>query len=233
MATAIGRLCVLVVEGEAAIARELQNVLSAEGYHVRTADDAPMPEAAFGEWRPNLAIVDDAESCRRIRAASNVPVIVVSEESDERSKVEALDSGADDYVSRPFGVGELLARVRAAVRRGAEPSAATGWLDAGDFHVDFDGRRVYVGARQVRLTPKQFDLFVLMARHPNRVLSHQMLLGAVWAVTSGYHLEYLRTFMWQLRRKFEPDPSAPRYLVSVPCLGYRLNPSGLTGETLR
>jgi two-component system KDP operon response regulator KdpE len=192
-----------------------------------------MPVAAFSELRPDLAIVDDAESCRRIRFTSKVPVIVVSDECDERSKVEALDSGADDYVSRPFGVDELMARVRAALRRGAEPSAATGWLDAGDFHVDFDRRRVYVGAREVRLTPKQFDLFVFMARHPNSVLSHQVLLGAVWGATSRHHLEYLRTFMWQLRRKLEPDPSAPRYLVSVPCVGYRLNPGGLTGETLR
>jgi len=140
--------------------------------------------------------------------------------------VEALDSGADDYVTKPFGIDELLARVRAALRRGssAEPEVAS--FDAGDFRIDLDRRRVIARGQEIRLTPKEFDLFIYMARHPNRVITHRTLLEAVWGEASQEQPEYLRVFMGQLRKKLEPDPSNPRYLVTEPWVGYRFNPQG-------
>jgi two-component system KDP operon response regulator KdpE len=170
--------------------------------------------------------MDGVELCRRIRAMSNVPIIVLSVKGEEKTKVEALDSGADDYVTKPFGIDELLARVRAALRRGnaGEPEVAS--FDAGDFRVDLDGRRVIARGQEIRLTPKEFDLFVYMARHPNRVITHRTLLEAVWGEASQEQPEYLRVFMGQLRKKLEPDPSNPKYLVTEPWVGYRFNPNG-------
>jgi two-component system KDP operon response regulator KdpE len=170
--------------------------------------------------------MDGVELCRRIRALSNVPIIVLSVKGEEKTKVEALDSGADDYVTKPFGIDELLARVRAALRRGnaGEPEVAS--FDAGDFRVDLDGRRVIARGQEIRLTPKEFDLFVYMARHPNRVITHRTLLEAVWGEASQEQPEYLRVFMGQLRKKLEPDPSNPKYLVTEPWVGYRFNPNG-------
>jgi two-component system KDP operon response regulator KdpE len=156
---------------------------------------------------------------------SNVPIIVLSVKGEERTKVEALDSGADDYVTKPFGIDELLARVRAALRRGSgEPEAAS--FEAGDFRIDLDSRRVHAHGQEIRLTPKEFDLFVYMARHPNRVITHRTLLEAVWGEASQEQPEYLRVFMGQLRKKLEPDPSNPKYLVTEPWVGYRFNPNG-------
>ena len=144
---------------------------------------------------------------------------------EERTKVEALDSGADDYVTKPFGADELLARVRATLRRSGTPLEGAA-LDVGDFRIDLDGRRVHIRGSDVRLTPKEFDLFVYMARHPNRVITHRTLLEAVWGEASQEQPEYLRVFMGQLRKKLEADPSNPRYLVTEPWVGYRFNPAG-------
>jgi two-component system KDP operon response regulator KdpE len=164
--------------------------------------------------------------CRRIRAVSSVPIIVLSVKGEERTKVEALDSGADDYVTKPFGTDELLARVRAALRRsGAAPEEVLSF-EAGNFRIDLDARRVHIRGQEVRLTPKEFDLFVYLARHPNRVLTHRTLLEAVWGEASQEQPEYLRVFMGQLRKKLEEDPSNPRYLVTEPWVGYRFNPAG-------
>jgi two-component system, OmpR family, KDP operon response regulator KdpE len=223
---------VLVVDDEPQITRVLRTVLSSQGYQVRTAAEGQAALSSFTEWRPELVItdlymphMDGVELCRRIRAMSTVPIIVLSVKGEERTKVEALDSGADDYVTKPFGIDELLARVRAALRRsGGEPDIAS--FEAGDFRVDLEGRRVHVRGQEVRLTPKEFDLFVYMARHPNRVLGHRMLLEAVWGEASQEQPEYLRVFMGQLRKKLEPDPSNPRYLVTEPWVGYRFNPGG-------
>ena len=169
--------------------------------------------------------MDGIELCRRIRAVSNVPIIVLSVKGEERTKVEALDSGADDYVTKPFGIDELLARVRATIRRAnGEPEMAS--FDAGDFRVDLEARRVHVRGAEVRLTPKEFELFLYMAKHPSRVLTHRTLLEAVWGEASQEQPEYLRVFMGQLRKKLEPDPSNPRYLVTEPWVGYRFNPQG-------
>jgi two-component system KDP operon response regulator KdpE len=221
---------VLVVDDEPQITRVLRTVLTSQGYEVRTAAEGEAALANFREWRPELVItdlfmphMDGVELCKRIRAMSNVPIIVLSVKGEERTKVEALDSGADDYVTKPFGIDELLARVRAALRRGAGEVDTTA-IDAGDFKVDLDSRRVHARGSEVRLTPKEFDLFVYMARHPNRVISHRTLLEAVWGEASQEQPEYLRVFMGQLRKKLEPDPSNPRYLVTEPWVGYRFNP---------
>src|SRR5579872_1240139 len=200
---------VLVVDDEPQITRVLRTVLTSQGYQVRTAGEGEAALSDFAEWRPELVItdlymphMDGVELCRRIRAISSVPIIILSVKGEERTKVEALDSGADDYVTKPFGIDELLARVRAALRRG------------------------HVSGREIRLTPKEFDLFLYMARHPNKVLTHRTLLEAVWGEASQEQPEYLRVFMGQLRKKLEPDPSNPKYLVTEPWVGYRFNPNG-------
>ena len=223
---------VLVVDDEPQITRVLRTVLSSQGYQVRTAAEGEAALANFAEWRPELVItdlymphMDGIELCRRIRALSTVPIIVLSVKGEEKSKVEALDSGADDYVTKPFGIEELLARVRAALRRGGG-DADVASFDAGDFRVDLESRRVHARGQEVRLTPKEFDLFVYMARHPNRVITHRTLLEAVWGEASQEQPEYLRVFMGQLRKKLEPDPANPRYLVTEPWVGYRFNPNG-------
>ena len=234
MTTATDNARVLVVDDEPQITRVLKTVLTSHGYQVRTAAEGDAALSSLSEWHPELVItdlymprMDGVELCRRIRAVSSIPIIVLSVKGEERSKVEALDSGADDYVTKPFGADELLARVRAALRRRGTPLESAS-LDAGDFRIDLDGRRVHIRGNEVRLTPKEFDLFVYLARHPNRVLTHRTLLEAVWGEASQEQPEYLRVFMGQLRKKLEEDPSNPHYLVTEPWVGYRFNPRGLT-----
>ena len=232
MVTTADKSRVLVVDDEPQITRVLRTVLTSQGYQVRTAGEGESALLSFNEWRPELVItdlymprMDGVELCRRIRAVSNVPIIVLSVKGEERSKVDALDSGADDYVTKPFGIDELMARVRAALRRaGVDNDLAS--FEVGDFRIDLEARRVHVRGNEVRLTPKEFDLFVYMARHPNRVITHRTLLEAVWGEASQEQPEYLRVFMGQLRKKLEPDPSQPRYLVTEPWVGYRFNPNG-------
>ena len=232
MTTAIDTSRVLVVDDEPQITRVLKTVLSSQGYQVRTAAEGESALSSLADWHPELVItdlymprMDGVELCRRIRAVSGVPIIVLSVKGEERTKVEALDSGADDYVTKPFGADELLARVRAALRRAGSSKEGTS-LEVGDFRIDLDGRRVHIRGNEVRLTPKEFDLFVFLARHPNRVLTHRTLLEAVWGEASQEQPEYLRVFMGQLRKKLEADPSNPRYLVTEPWVGYRFNPAG-------
>jgi two-component system KDP operon response regulator KdpE len=223
---------VLVVDDEPQITRVLRTVLTSQGYQVRTAGEGESALASFGEWKPELVItdlymphMDGIELCRRIRAFSTVPILVLSVKGEELTKVEALDAGADDYVTKPFGTDELLARVRAMLRR-ANASEEQSTIDAGAFRIDLASRRIMAHGHEVRLTPKEFDLFVYLARHPNRVISHRTLLEAVWGEASQEQPEYLRVFMGQLRKKLEPDPSTPRYLVTEPWVGYRFNPAG-------
>ena len=190
MLTAAEKSRVLVVDDEPQITRVLRTVLTSQGYQVRVAAEGEAALTNFSEWRPELVItdlymprMDGVELCRRIRAMSAVPIIVLSVKGEERTKVEALDSGADDYATKPFGIDELLARVRAALRRsGAESDQAS--FDVGEFRVDLESRRVHARGQEIRLTPKEFDLFVYMARHPNRVITHRTLLEAVWGEAS-------------------------------------------------
>ena len=224
---------VLVVDDEPQITRVLRTVLTSHGYQVRTAAEGESAFASFRDWNPELVITDlymphmsGLELCRKIRALSSVPIIVLSVKGEEKTKVEALDSGADDYVTKPFGMDELMARVRAALRRGTGDPTEESSFEAGDFRIDLDARRVHAHGHEIRLTPKEFDLFVYMARHPNRVIPHSALLEAVWGEASQEQPEYLRVFMGQLRKKLEPDPSNPRHLVTEPWVGYRFNPKG-------
>jgi two-component system KDP operon response regulator KdpE len=207
------------------------NIL-ARRYEVRTARDAESAMTTLRSWRPALIItdlempiVDGVELCRRVRHTSSVPVVIIASNSDGPSEIAALDAGADDYIKKPFSVDSLLARVRAALRRSTE-AAETPALGVGEFHIDFNDRRVHVHGQPVRLTPKEFELFVYMARHPNRVIAHRTLLGAVWGEACEDQSEYLRVFVGQLRKKLESDPSNPRYLVTEPWVGYRFNPTG-------
>ena len=234
MTTEFDESKVLVVDDEPSLANALGCVLLTEGYHVRTAAEGRNALASFHEWRPRLVItdlrmapMDGIELCRQIRAQSNVPIIVVSGEDHEVSKIEALDSGADDYVVKPFNAGELLARVRAVLRRGMDTTSdSAGSLGVGDFLIDLDTRRVYVDASEVRLTPKQFDLLLYLARRPDQVVPHARLLSAVWGGEYSEHREYLRVFMRQLRKKLEDNPSRPRYLLTEHLIGYRFSPRG-------
>ena len=223
---------VLVIGQEPPGTEYFEQVLVGQGYQVRTAtrDDAVL--SSIDEWRPHLVFTDKqvpptaaVELCRRIRSISRVPVIVLSDSASEATKVEALDSGADDYITRPYDSGELLARARAVLRRstdnGSEPPLVTG-----AFRIDFSSRRVHVANREVRLTPKEFDLLVFLARHPHQVLAHDRLLAAVWGEQAKEHPEYLRVFIGQLRKKIEDHAARPRYLETEAWVGYRLNPEG-------
>jgi two-component system KDP operon response regulator KdpE len=223
---------VLVVDDHPDIVRMLTAVMTSEGYAVETASDGQAALARFAQWRPGLVmtdlqlpVMDGLELCRTIRTHSHVPIIVVSATSEEAAKVAAFDCGADDYVTKPFGTQELLARVRATLRRSGAGSLNQSF-EAGDFRVDMERRRVHVRSAEVRLTPKEFDLFVYIARHPNRVLTHRRLLGAVWGDDSLDQPQYLRVYMGQLRKKLELNPSSPRYLLTEPCVGYTFHPRG-------
>jgi two-component system KDP operon response regulator KdpE len=222
---------ILVVDDEPQITRVLRTSLSAQGYDIRVANSGEMALEIMKDWQPNLIItdlsmpaIDGVQLTRTVRAASNVPIIVLSVRDKEPQKVEALDAGADDYVTKPFGMNELLARVRANLRRTPAENEENPVIEIGDFRIDTGARKVTVLHREVRLTPKEFDLLVYMARHPGKVITHRALLGAVWGGQSTEQVEYLRVFVGQLRKKLEPDAASPRYLVTEPWVGYRLEP---------
>ena len=224
---------VLVVDDDLQVTKLASSILANRGYEVRTASGAESAMVSIGSRPPALVLTDlempgmsGIELCRRVRETSNVPIIVMSGNAECASEVAALDSGADDYLAKPLVTERLLARVRVALRRSVETPEESA-LGVGEFSIDFDDRRVRVNGQVVRLTPKEFDLFVYMARHPNRVLRHKTLLGAVWGEASEEQPEYLRVFMGQLRKKLESDPSNPRYLTTEPWVGYRFNPTGL------
>lgn len=227
-----GKGNILVVDDEPQITRVLKTTLSSQGYGVRTASDGDEALLILKEWTPDLVITDlrmpnlgGLELCRQIRAKSRIPIIVLSVKGEERIKVEALDAGADDYVTKPFGVRELLARVRATLRRAAAPDEPESPLiEAGDFRIDVATRSVRVRDREVHLTPKEFDLLSYLARHAGKVLTHRNLLAAVWGGNSVEQPEYLRVFVGHLRKKLEPDESGPRYILTEPWVGYRFEP---------
>lgn len=211
----------------------LQTSLSLQGYQVSTANHGETAMQTFQEVKPDLIItalsmpkMKGLELCESIRDFSEVPIIVLSVQCEDKNKVEALDKGADDYVTKPFSINELLARIRARLRRanlGKAPES-TDPIDVGDFHVDLQTRVVSVAGKEVHFTPKEFDLLVYMARHPDKVLTHRTLLKAVWGPRSVQQPEYLRVFVNQLRRKIEPDET-PRYILTEPWVGYRFRPA--------
>jgi two-component system KDP operon response regulator KdpE len=223
---------ILVVDDEAQIARVLKTALSSQGYGIRTASDGEEALQLMKGWAPDLVVtdlrmpnMDGLELCRRIRTESRIPIIVLSVKGEDTIKVEALDAGADDYITKPFSINELLARVRAALRRASTPQQPeTPIVEVGDFRIDIPGRTVQVKNREVRLTPKEFDLLVYLARHPGKVLTHRALLGAVWGQNSIEQPEYLRVFVGHLRKKLEPDENAAHYIITEPWVGYRFEP---------
>jgi two-component system KDP operon response regulator KdpE len=188
------------------------------------------------DWSPDLMItdlsmpvMDGLELCRRFRQKSNAPIIVLSVKGEERTKVQALDAGADDYVTKPFGINELLARVRANLRRAPQEETSGGVIQEGDFRVDLDAHVAYVRNRELKLTPKEFDLLVYLARNARKVVTHRKLLAAVWGPNSTEQPEYLRVFIGQLRKKIE-DKAAVSYILTEPWVGYRFEPEGVTSQ---
>ncbi len=227
------RAKILVVDDEPQLIRVLRTGLKSRGYDVRGASDGESGLESFNEWHPDLVItdlampnVDGLEFCRRLRAISQVPIIVLSAKGEEKTKVEALDIGADDFVTKPFGIDELLARVRASLRRAnAPPISETTQvtLDVGDFHVNLESREVKVRGKDVHLTPKEFDLLIYLIKHSGKVLTHRTLLAAIWGSNYVEQNEYLRVFIGNLRKKIELD-ATPRYIVTEPWIGYRFDP---------
>lgn len=222
---------ILVVDDEPQITRVLRTSLSAQGYDIRVANSGEMALEIMKDWSPNMIItdlsmpsIDGIQLTRRVRTVSQVPILVLSVRDKEQQKVEALDAGADDYVTKPFGMNELLARVRANLRRVPADGERETAIEVGDFRIDTEARKVLLRGREVRLTPKEFDLLVYLARRPGKVVNHRTLLGAIWGGQSTEQVEYLRVFVGQLRKKLEPEASSPQYILTEPWVGYRFEP---------
>ena len=225
---------ILIADDEPQITRVLRTGLTTHSYEVRVAADGESALDTFNDWRPDLVVTDLAmpnmsglELCRRLRLASQVPIIVLSVKGEEKTKVEALDAGADDFVTKPFSMEELLARIRATLRRApvrVDEDAGATVLEAGDFKLDVETRRVTVSGQEIHLTPKEFELLAHLMRHAGKVLTHRKLLTSIWGGNYGEQTEYLRVFVGQLRKKIEPDPASPRYILTEPWIGYRFDP---------
>jgi two-component system KDP operon response regulator KdpE len=225
---------ILVIDDESQITRVLRAALTAQGFDVRTANDPEEGLQVFREWTPDLVITDlmmpgmsGVEVCRAIRSLGPTPVLVLSVRDHERSKVEALDAGADDYVTKPFSIQELMARVRAHLRRAPERTTAA--IETGDFVVDATAHTITVQGKALHLTPKEFDLLTHLARHAGKVMTHRALLTAVWGGQSAHQPEYLRVFVGQLRKKLENE-TGRQYIQTEPWVGYRFIPEGWTGN---
>jgi two-component system KDP operon response regulator KdpE len=223
------RPTILVVEDEPEIRRFLRVAFDAEGYRVVESPTGRRGAIDAGTHKPDLAIVDlglpdfdGIEVIRRIREWSPMPIIVLSARVQERAKVDALDAGADDYVTKPFGIGELRARVRAALRHAVRAASGTSTLRFGAARVDLEARTASRGGEAVRLTPLEFRLLAVLAKHLGMVVTHRLLLTEVWGPTHAGDTHYLRIYMKQLREKLEADPVRPRYLVTETGVGYRL-----------
>ena len=218
---------ILIVDDEPQIRRVLRTTLTSQGYTVAEAKNGDDALEQIREERPDLILLDvnmpgrsGLEVCREIRATSDIPIIMLTVRNTERDKVQALDAGADDYVVKPFGSEELMARIRAALRRAAPSEAMPPFLSA-DLKIDFEKRAVTVRGELVRLTPKEFELLRQLVANQGKALSHRRLLQAVWGPDYGDETEYLRVFINQLRKKIEPDPHHPRYIHTEPWVGYR------------
>ncbi|HLI04609.1 MAG TPA: response regulator transcription factor [Terracidiphilus sp.] len=225
---------ILVIDDEPQITRVLRAALAAQGYDVRIANDPDEGLRLFRDWTPDLVVTDlmmpgisGVDVCRTIRSRSTTPIVVLSVREHERSKVEALDAGADDYITKPFGIQELLARVRAHLRRAPERTTAA--IEAGDFVVDPEAHSITVQGKPVHLTPKEFDLLLHLARHAGKVMTHRALLTAVWGAQSAHQPEYLRVFVGQLRKKLEAE-TGRQYIQTEPWVGYRFIPEGQSAD---
>jgi len=223
---------VLIIDDEAQITRVLRAAVSAQGYDVRAANDPEEALRLFEEWAPDLIITDlmmpgmtGIDICRAVRKKSKIPILVLSVRDQERSKIEALDAGADDYVTKPFSTQELLARVRAHLRRAPE-RVSDAPIEIGDFMVDVSAHTVSVAGRLVHLTPKEFDLLLHFSRNAGKVLTRHALLTAVWGAQSAQQPEYLRVFVGQLRKKLQGD-TLKEYIQTEPWVGYRFLPEGI------
>jgi two-component system KDP operon response regulator KdpE len=221
------KAAVLVVDDEPQILRALRTNLRGAGYDVAVAATAAEALDAAALRPPDAVILDlilpdgsGQDVCRRLREWTDVPIIVLSAVGEEREKVAALDAGADDYITKPFGVDELLARLRAALRRSSQPGEPV--LRIGELEVDLEKHLVTVDGRSVSLTPHEFALLRVLAENEGKLLTHPALLRAVWGPAYGRESHYLHVYVSQLRRKIEPDPARPRYLLTEPGAGYRL-----------
>lgn len=218
---------VLIVDDEPQIRRVMRTALESHGYEPYEARTGEESLEALREFSPDVILLDmnmpgmgGMAACRALRTSSDVPIIVLSVRSSESDKVAALDSGADDYMTKPFSVNELLARIRAHLRRA--PNSGQPIAISDDFSIDPSSRQVLLRGQVVRLTPKEFDLLHFLAIHPNKPLPHRKLLQTVWGAEYGEEIEYLRVFVSQLRKKIELDPAHPRFIVTEPWVGYRL-----------
>lgn len=226
-----GEARILLVDDEPSIQRAVGPLLRARGYQVDVASTGREALDRFERHPPDLIVLDlglpdveGTEVCRRVRLTSSVPIVVLSARGAEADKVNALDLGADDYVTKPFGPEELLARIRVALRRvRALGDSLIGHFQAADLTIDYDRHRVFRGDAEIRLTPKEFELLTLLARNHDRVLTHRTILKAIWGPNAVEQPEHLWTLVAQLRKKIERDPSKPQYLLSEPWVGYRFS----------
>lgn len=228
------KLRILISDDEPQITRVLRTGLTTRGYDVRVAADGESALETFNDWQPDLVVtdlvmpnVDGLELCRRLRRISQVPIIVLSVKCEKKTKVELLDAGADDFITKPFSMEEFLARIRAALRRAPAPSPRASdlaVLEATSFQLDVERRKAIVLGKEIHLTPTEFDLLAYLMRHAGKVLTHRKLLGALWGSDYGEEIEYLRVFIGQLRKKIEPNPASPRYILTQSRIGYRFEP---------
>ena len=220
---------VLVVDDEQQVLRLLRTALTERGYDVVTAATGEEAMAAFAPRPPDIVLLDlvmpgmsGLDVCRAVRARYATPIIVLSARGEEHDKVLALDLGADDYLTKPFGMEELLARIRVALRHAVDRGSRTGPVfRSGDLRIDFERRQVFKGEQDVHLTPTEYDLLKYLVQHADRVLTHGMILRAVWGPEYAGESQYLRVFIPQLRRKLEADPARPLFIVTEPGVGYR------------
>ena len=219
---------VLIVDDEPNIIGTLSALLRTRGYDVQSAMTGRAAIDVVDRDKPDLVILDlglpdmaGVDVCRQIRQLSGVPILVLSARGAEGDKVAALDAGADDYVTKPFGAEELLARIRVALRRAETPSPGSGPIVRGELTIDGERFRVLRNGEEVRLTPKEFELLTFLAQHPGRVLTHRVILKAVWGPHAADQPEHLRVLVGSLRKKIEPTPSSPKYILTEPWVGYR------------
>ena len=221
---------ILVVDDEPEILLALRTHLSRHGFHVETADSGEVALACYERRRPDLVILDlglpgmsGVDVIRELRERGSTSIIILSARGAERDKIAALDLGADDYVTKPFSPGELLARIRVALRHSAGLAAGEAVFRGGDLEINLERRRLQVGGREVRLTPTEYELLKAFVTHPDKLLTNRMLLQMVWGPEYGSENHYLHVYVAQLRQKLEADPQAPRYIITEPGVGYRFS----------